>query len=406
MAGVSAGAFIPGVSGVPDANALNTNLYQVATRTTQPISRNTGIKQCMSRTVHYARDRITALQIIIPNYYLVSGVETAAGATTSVTASIEYPAGTFTQVSFGLSITGTIPDNGQLASDLMTLKVPIPNGAVFYTRIWRSNATAIVFTGSAYPAMVGDGFVSSGTTTPDLTMSGSVTQATVNVFQPIALVAYTNKKAVAIPGDSISHGSQDSLDAYGDVGAVARSVSPVCGYLNLGAPGESLQQYSANGSNANRRALLAYCSDIIWVFGTNDIAGGRTSANVLADFATIVAANPTKRNWICTVPPRTTSTDSWVTTANQTVKATEATRIVVNSGIRAVISGAAGCFDVADTYEGTRNGGKWAIDTGSSAPATSGDSGSGDAVHPFLKACQEVARGGKIPAGYFAGPNT
>lgn len=368
-----------GANGEPLTD-LSTSLQQVATRCILSIAANSGLKQAMTRSTHWTRDRVARLKIAIPNFYMLSGVETGAGAATSVTASIEYPAGTFTQVLFSGLATGSIADNGYLLSDFVT--VAIPQNTKFFVRIWRSNSVAITYTGSTYPTITGDGFVSSGTTTPDLTMSGSVTQATSNLFTPCAIVAYTGKKAVAIMGDSKPAGNGEtsgtSTDGYGDAGYAARAIGPVAAYLNLASQSDDLNHFVTAGNRVNRTALAAYASDMVWDYGTNDLSGGRTSGQIAADYATSLALFTTQRHWINTLCPRTASTDSWVTTGNQTAAATEAARLVVNTNIRALgIAGQTGCFDVADAIESSHNSGLFSIDTAGAAPARTGDG-----IHP------------------------
>ena len=75
----------------------------VATRCLAPISLNTTNKQLMTRSPHYSRTDITSLQIVIPNWYVnpsSTHAEIGSGADATVTASIEYPENTFTQILF------------------------------------------------------------------------------------------------------------------------------------------------------------------------------------------------------------------------------------------------------------------------------------------------------------------
>lgn len=308
---------------------------------------------------------------------MATGVETTSGASTFVTCAIEYPIGIFTRVLFSGGVTGEITAVGHLVSDYV--RVAIPEGEKFYVRIWRSNSTRIVFTGSSYPAITGDGFVSSATTTPDLTMGGTVTAATTNVFLPCAIIAFSNCSSIAIMGDSIGFGTGDTInDGLGDLSYSGRAIGPIAAYLNLASPSDDLVKFVVAANRTNRTALAAYASDLLWVIGTNDLSGGRTPAQIATDFATSLALFPTARHWICTLPPRTTSSDSWVTTGNQTVAATEADRITVNSNLRAGgISGQTGCFDVAERLESSWNSGLWSIDTSGPSPARTADG-----IHP------------------------
>src|ERR1700744_3711390 len=75
-------------------------LKQIATRTSAPLQQTTGNQTpFMCRTFHYARDNISSLKLIFANYF--GATQQSTSGTLSVTASVEYPAGTITQVKFG-----------------------------------------------------------------------------------------------------------------------------------------------------------------------------------------------------------------------------------------------------------------------------------------------------------------
>ena len=89
----------------------------------------------MGRSYHVAMDNISSLQLVL-----------IGEANASDTASIEYPAGTFTQVKFGGSATGTVPSGGILTSD--SVSVTIPKGATFYVRRYHVAPTNVgIYTG-------------------------------------------------------------------------------------------------------------------------------------------------------------------------------------------------------------------------------------------------------------------
>ncbi|MBY9039498.1 hypothetical protein K7461_29410, partial [Pseudomonas fluorescens] len=97
------------------------------------------------RTAHHARDDISSLQLVFNNIYVVPGTgETAIPGTQTITASVEYPAGTFTQVKFNGGNTSVVLSGlTQIVSD--PVAVSIPNGAKFFTRRYQVVSSTIAF---------------------------------------------------------------------------------------------------------------------------------------------------------------------------------------------------------------------------------------------------------------------
>jgi hypothetical protein len=62
-----------------------------------------------------------------------------------------------------------------------------------------------------------------------------------------------------------------------------------------------------------------------------------------------------------TICPRTTSTDNWTTTTNQTPYAHEDIRVALNDWIRTCPAPLSGFFDAADLAETSRNSGIWKV---------------------------------------------
>lgn len=335
-------------------------LGQVATRSYVPMSFNGSNHQMQSRTTHWARANITSLQLVIPNFYVSPGSgEVASGADASTTATIEYPAATFTRVTFSGSNTGTVPNGGLLASDATA--VTIPYGAQFFVRIWWSGSGGLVFWGTTAASMVStDGFAF-GNTTPDLTGGGTVSANTTTGFFPAAIIGQTTRPTLFLAGDSRVQGTQSAADSYGDVGQFARSVGPSLAYINAGISGET-------GANAlihytNRLALSAYTSHILVNYGINDITGGASAATLAGTINSFIALFPvTKEVWPATLPPVSTSTDSWATTGNQTTEAHNAARVTYNTSLRTggTIVGSRGYVEIANSVESALNSGLWA----------------------------------------------
>ena len=167
-------------------------------------------------------------------------------------------------------------------------------------------------------------------------------------YAPSAVLGYSSSycKSVGIMGDSIADNTTD-----GGMGALSGGyaericagqlslvrqypVTPPVAYVKVPKCGETLAQYLAN--NMRRSELLTLCSNIFCEYGTNDIVNGATLATMKANM--LLNANYWtalgKKFVQTTILPRVTSTDGFVTTANQTPLATESVRQGVNSWLR------------------------------------------------------------------------
>ncbi len=349
-----------------DQTVITAYVGAVATRNIIPNGRAAANKQLMSRRWHKASVDISALKIIIPNWNVTisaSGTELGVGASATTTASIEYPAGVFTQVTFSGSATGTIANGSSLTSDYAS--VSIPSGATFYTRIYYTSTAGIVFSTTAVVGKPlqdtarGDAFNYGASGIVDQTMGGTITGPdTPHVaFSPLAIIGVTNEPSVCVIGDSIGFGYDDTPDASGDMGMVARSLGPNFAYLNMSVSSDRANWWVSN--HTQRLALTSYCSHIINELGFNDMFGAaRSVAQVQGDLETIWGLF-SKPIYQTTVTPRTTSTDGWVTTTNQATTTGESTRTTINDWIRAGQPDVTAYFETADVMETARNSGIW-----------------------------------------------
>lgn len=369
----------------------------VATRCLAPISRNTTYRQLMSRSPHYARTAITSLQIMIANWFVnpaSTHAEIGTGSDATVTASIEYPANTFTQVLFSGVASGTVPDVSQLLSDAVS--VTIPKDALFWVRIYWVSTTGVLsiphdLSGTGLP---GAGLEVGVSGITDKTMSGTVTTAD-NEFPPVAIIGTTSQPSVVIVGDSIGLGdsSKETIgDASGDFGVVARSIGPSYAYASLCQNGDQGEDFVA--SHTNREAIFAYASHLICEYGSNDFyTVGASQATVKATLQTIWGYMTARggKAYQTTITPRTTSTDSWATTGNQTLVSgtVDARRTGLNDELRGGLTGLEGYFDVADAIETSRNSGIWRV-TGSANGHTT------DGIHPNTPGSLLVSAAGVI----------
>ncbi len=328
-------------------------------------------KQMMSRSMHVAMDDLVSLQLVFANWYTnAASGELLPGAASSVTASVEYPIGTITQATYSGAVTGTAADGVNLVSD--AIAVTIPRGAKFAVRMWHNNASGILYqngwglnTVSGSTPVSGE-WVQFGVTTPDLTNSttNSNNLQTAVSFRPAAIIGWTKEDSWAELGDSrIACGvTYDSTPSgYGLIGEVDRSLGRSFATLKLGRAGETAVQAAA--SSATRRiALASYCSKVVLNYGINDCVAGTAAATTITNLSTIAGKFGGKPVYICTVTPKSASSDSWTTTANQTTDATaNPLRVTLNNLMRAGTfpPSITGYFEVTDPVEDIRDNGKW-----------------------------------------------
>jgi lysophospholipase L1-like esterase len=239
---------------------------------------------------------------------------------------------------------------------------------------------------------------SNGTGVPtDRTLTGTVSSTQLAILAPNAVLATGVRAAVpsvAVIGDSIAMGQGDAT-ILTDGGFIVRALdAAVKPYVRVAKGSELGQNFVAYSTSRRRRQMLQWATHAIVEYGTNDIFGGRTLAQTQADLLSIWFTM-WRRNaqvWQTTISPRTTSTDSWTTTGNQSKNTApqDATRVTLNAWIRAgapidpstkaavtvgtsgaLLAGSslhplAGYFEVADVIESARDSGLWKV------PAVSG----------------------------------
>jgi hypothetical protein len=310
-----------------------------------------------SRSWHKATEDITSLRLLFANWIgrneIVAGVGTV-----TLTASIEYPAGTFTQVLFGAATATSVLDGENALSDPVTISIPA--GTTFWIRNYVQSPIGAYKMGTSLADPARGDCYEATTTAADKTMGGTIPAAVDFIYMPAAILAPSVKPCTALVGDSRVYGVQvDPPD--GDRGELApRLGANGQSYLNMGCPAETAQGYVAN--HARRVALItAYCSKVILQYGINDVLFERTDTQLRADLNTIRSYFPDLPVELSTMPPVTTSTDGWTTSAGQTphtpIGAPQ--RILNNNWRRSVPDGFSACIEVADAVETARNSGIW-----------------------------------------------
>lgn len=362
-----------------------TQLLDYCERWTEPVMGLVGTRPLMlsgfdstktalnARRYHYARKDIENDHVLEISGFGVAalsgggfgiqnGAETGPGANMTVSASIEYPAGVFTQAKFGGLATGTVPNGGLITSDPVPLS--IPNGSKYYTRYHIECSAGILFyttagNGAGRDVPGGDNF-HSGTigSLSDNTMGGSYTDdvSTDRAYGAVALGGLTSQVSPYLLGDSRFAGLFDTPSD--DMGVGSRAVGPLYGYINGGVSSDRAVWFIT--SYLQRLTLIQkYCRSVILELGTNDIvAGGRTGSQALADRTTIRSILKDYNLYDTTIEPRSSSSDNFTTVGSQTTNASNPDRNIINAGVR----GLPKYFELAYLIESAPNSGLWNAD--------------------------------------------
>jgi len=357
-------------SAVADVSYMNrpVTLRQVATNTALANNFNATNKQMMFRTAHVMRAHggVTALQVGFANFYVpISGIEAGVGATTTFTGSIEYPSGTFTQLKFSGSSSYICPDNSIALSDLTN--VTIPEGAVFWVRMYSTSAAGIIFTSCTNANLnvqMGESLTYGVSGVVDQTMGGTVplADAGVTVHRPCCILGYSSTAVPYIVGDSRGANPLDTA-AFGILETGHAVLFNDLPYLNVSTGGARTTSWTTSAAGrAQRVALSAYATHGVQFLGINDLNIPTPAATIQANRQAIAGYMPALQWWQVTIDPYTSaSTDSYATIANQTVGPNEAIRVAINTWVRAGATPFAGYFDIADAIESSRNSGKWKV---------------------------------------------
>ncbi len=258
----------------------------------------------------------------------------------TVKCAIEYPAaaapGVRTPLYFGGNRAIEIAPGTRAKTDLLPIPGNIKKGDTFY--VWtnvsvassgmtfpiglQAAASLAAAAGSPYPFITSTEANNFTENTGDVTLTGSVVARNGNSYSPVVIFGtpVTPQPTVAIIGDSIASGFTDVLlyDFGYIVRALANNNVP---YINLAHKGETASQFSSLANSSRRRAFLEYATHAIVNYGTNDLAAlssfVATATNLQTIWQSLAALGlPVYQT---TITPRTTSTDSWATTANQTI---------------------------------------------------------------------------------------
>lgn len=279
-------------------------------------------------------------------------------------------------------VTDPLPYNVQyllsVASEFFVLTYPSMAGGT----AWPSNRITISPDGN------------NGAVGGDFTLSGTVPAVFGAGYGPSLIIGdvRADARVFVIIGDSIGDGQGNTP---GDQGYVDYGLAGRWGLIDLTRPSERAADFATAAGSARRRGLLieAAPTDVIYEYGINDTANGRSLTQLKADTIAIwdwLRSIGVPRIHACTLTPRIIWTGDKTTLAQQTPEVGEAVRLAYNAWIRA---GADGRIDtVIDAAAAVEEGGasapagKWRVN-GSTAGWLSGDG-----VHPSGYAHQNLLK--------------
>lgn len=382
---------------------LTSYLGQVATRTYLPDDVNTTNKQMRGRSAHIAMDNIVNPTLIFPNFYVdgfgagATYAELGPGGSATITASIEYPSGTFTQITFAGSSSGTIAN---ISTIVANCTITIPKWSQFFVRFFIQNSGGVVFNlglgGASPPSInvpgnypIGDILEAAVSGLTDNTMGGAYTTTSgTNRYSPMIIAAQTTLPSVLVIGNSKVYGEDDTGDATGDIGEVQRWLSPYFANASWGIRGRDAGQFVANSTI--QTSFNAYFTHMINEDGINGFIHGQTAATVATNTQALVALFPSLKCFVTTILPVSTSTDNYATLANQTTITYNSGRVTENDRRRTVPSPWLGCFDSASALESSLDSGLVATQA-SSAGTLNYFNSSISNVHPVRQGYVRIA---------------
>lgn len=365
-------------------------LSLVGKRNLQPRNFTTGQTSCTYRIKYPVAVNATNLQLTFPAWATgVAGTgDTATGnAVTLGAVYVEYNS-TLYPVTFSAASSVAITSGANVTSDAVA-GLTVTAGTTLYVRTY-----VTVTSGGQWPALYGAVIYPDEVSRPGSNLANATGdlqgtgQALGSVYGPARIFGDVTAPlyAISLAGDSILAGVNDSFSDETQTGYWQRALYPgTRPYSFVALPGESASQFLTS-QGAKRNDLIGdYAQYFVNEYGINDLQGGATLAQLQARVRSIAVgtsgdATLVKR-YQQTLGPKSSSTDSWATTTNQTTDGINTIRVQFNDWVRdgmpetsgvAVATGTVGALragsaghpysgylEVADLCESARNSGIW-----------------------------------------------
>lgn len=289
-----------------------------------------------ARIKHTLACDVCEIRLVFHNWNGAVNSEGAGPNALVITAGVEI-AGTTYPVTFRGTTSITLDIDGLVVSD------PVPCDGLSGDTVW-SRVHAVGTTIRATRSTDGTGGEGTDAVVTDKSTTGTISGAG-NAYSPAAIIGVPARGVVrkwaAVVGDSIPAGQgDDANNSYLKRSLTTASIP----FLDLARSSEALITGMGTLSASKRRRQIASAAHIVFIgsYADNDISTGTSLAATQTLF--LAAANAfASRNarsikgggvLTQTLIPRTTSSDNFQTTANQTVITGEAVRLTYNAWIR------------------------------------------------------------------------
>jgi hypothetical protein len=325
---------------------------------------------------------VTDIVLAFPGFGLNAPEADLPGGYTVVAASIEYPLGTPpSQVFFSGAASMTVtPGRVLIKSD--PLPITIPAGSSFAVKcdlswtpgnFWLNDLVACFMLGewTARGTNLGSHSLDNTTVTSSSTTFGFAPVCYATPASPIA--------CVGLIGDSIGQLAATWIDPNTGSNTWGQPMRGVLPFINLARSSDYSVSYFARHEGRNL-VLRNGITHLIWEMGGNDLFDAVPLATMQTNLLTAIEPFIDRgvQCFAVTLTPRTSSTDGWISAANQTLVSTsnEATRQSYNAWLRSNWSrvGLAGFFDLAHAVD-PGDTGKWSFDAGTTVAGAANAAG-------------------------------
>ncbi len=354
-----------------DAAPAVTARVLAANRTDLPTASVNFGQNTTARRLHHASPQgaISNLRTVDVGFYLNSaeGGPSNVPAAFTIKRYIEYPAGTYTAVTWGGIATVSIAPGAVVTSD--PVAVSVPAGAAFFERTVIVSPPSGAIPTIQLPAGSSSLGLPDGKALADMGNGGSIAaDNSVNSFGACAIlgdIANPSARAFLVIGDSIAFGQGDTSSAgpRGGSGWIGRWLDPLVPYAKIAVPGQGAAAMAGLCATAQIVALLGALgyTDVIEEHGINDLRLARSEVQLLADLQTLWSQHPGRRVFQTTLTPRAASTNGYADVAGQVTKTDGSMTLLatVNAAIRARPAGIAGVIEAADAAMSARDSAVW-----------------------------------------------
>ena len=256
----------------------------------------------------------------------------------TVNAAIEY-GGVTTPVTFGGIRNATLEPHGILVSDPCGVQIPAATEfcvRTAMTAVANGDIPNSINIQGAFGTSRSGGGWTLGSDTADSTgaMGGSDNFDRGGPSLVLGRPLGARQPVIVGLGDSIMRGLGDATlnDRYGG-GFLQRAVPGTAAVMNSSVASLPASTLVAAAGTPRLTPTWALGTHALVAQGTNDLFNGRTQAQIQADLVTlgVMASHRGLAATLATIVPRSTSSDSWATTGNQTGDANSSKRVAINN---------------------------------------------------------------------------